>query len=269
MQILRTYDGEAAGVPVRLEGERSIARAYPRAFTRARRPIYIEDQYFWSDVVAATLAAALRREPELQVIAVVPRFPEKGNRTSRAPMLYGQRLAWNLLRDAGGDRCALFDLENADGTPIYVHAKVCVVDDQWMTIGSDNLNRRPWTHDSEVTCAVVDPGGDLPRSVRTSLWAEHLGMSQDARMTSMSDALALPVGRARGRPRQPHPAARPPALSALTERWARLATWPSTTLTADHEGCAARRASDTTRTCGIGRLTRAARRRCASDRATR
>ena len=98
-----------------------------------------------------------------------------------------------------------------------------MVDDQWMTIDSDNLNRRSWTHDFEVTCAVVDPGGDLPRRLRTSLWAEHLGISQDEpRMTSMSDALALWAER-EDAPRQPHPAARPPALSALTERWARLA----------------------------------------------
>ena len=61
----------------------------------------------------------------------------------------------------------MFDLENDAGTPIYVHAKVCVVDDHWMTIGSDNLNLRSWTHDSELTCAVVDPDGELPRSLRT------------------------------------------------------------------------------------------------------
>lgn len=99
-----------------------------RAFSRARRLVYVEDQYFWSDVVATTLAEALRREPGLQVIAV-------------------------------------FDLENHDGTPIYVHAKVCTVDDEWMTIGSDNLNLRSWSHDSELTCAVVDPDG-RPRRLR-------------------------------------------------------------------------------------------------------
>ena len=58
-------------------------------------------------------------------------------------MIYGQRLAWEALREAGGDRFAMFDIENSEGTPIYVHAKVCVVDDHWMTIGSDNLNLAP------------------------------------------------------------------------------------------------------------------------------
>ncbi|MFC7489826.1 MULTISPECIES: phospholipase D family protein [unclassified Knoellia] len=223
VQILRTYPSKRPAYPFAPDGERSIARAYSHAFGRARRLIYIEDQYFWSDVVAATLAEALRREPELQVIAVVPRFPEKDSRIAGPPMLHGQRLAWDLLREAGGERVALFDLENAVGNPIYVHAKVCVVDDEWMTIGSDNLNRRSWTHDSELTCAVVDPDDVLPRTVRTSLWAEHLGLAQDdPRMADLSDALALWAER------EDAPGSRirrhlPPAISAATRRWARPA----------------------------------------------
>ena len=37
-----------------------------------------------------------------------------------------------------------------------MHSKVCIVDDVWMAVGSDNLNRRSWTHDSELSCAVID-----------------------------------------------------------------------------------------------------------------
>lgn len=223
VQILRTYPAKRPAYPFAPDGERSIAMAYSRAFARARRLIYIEDQYFWSDIVAATLAEALRREPRLQVIAVVPRYPEKDNRTGGPPMFYGQRLAWELLHEAGGDRFGLFDVENAEGTPIYVHAKVCVVDDQWMTIGSDNLNRRSWTHDSEVTCAVVDPDGLLPRGVRTSMWAEHLGVAQeDDQMSNLSGAMALWSQRAdtTGSRIRRHV---PPALSRATQRWARPA----------------------------------------------
>jgi phosphatidylserine/phosphatidylglycerophosphate/cardiolipin synthase-like enzyme len=74
--------------------------------------------------------------------------------------------------------------------PVYVHAKVCVVDDVWASVGSDNINRRSWTHDSELSCAVVDsvadgraPGvidrfGDgarrFARQLRLELLREHL-----------------------------------------------------------------------------------------------
>lgn len=179
VQVLRTYPAKRPPFPFAPQGERTIALAYEHAFARAKRLIYIEDQYFWSKVVTGTLAAALRRETSLQVIAVVPRFPEEDSATSGSPMRLGQQLAWNVLREAGGARFAMYDLQNAAGTPVYVHAKVCIVDDEWMTCGSDNLNLRSWTHDSEVTCAVVDPKGCLPRELRTTLWSEHLGLRVD------------------------------------------------------------------------------------------
>jgi phosphatidylserine/phosphatidylglycerophosphate/cardiolipin synthase-like enzyme len=223
VQILRTYPAKRPAFPFAPRGERSIARAYERAFARARRLIYIEDQYFWSEVVARTLADALRREPDLQVIAVVPRYPEEDNAVSGPTMRFGQHLAWRLLRDAGGDRFAMYDLGNAAGTPVYVHAKVCVVDDAWMTCGSDNLNLRSWTHDSELTCAVVDPEGSLPRTLRTSLWAEHLGLpADDDRLSDLSGAAALWARRA-GEPGsriRTHDVA---AVSRLRRIWARPA----------------------------------------------
>ncbi len=221
VQILRTYPHKRPTYPFAPEGERSIAKGYSRAFAQARQLIYIEDQYFWSDLVAETLAEALRNEPELQVIAVVPRYPEEDNRFGGPPMQYGQRLAWERLRRAGGDRFAMFDLENSSATPIYVHAKVCVVDDHWMTIGSDNLNLRSWTHDSELTCAVVDPDRVLPRSLRTSMWAEHLGLSQDEpRLSELSASLTLWSERV-GAPGSRIRRHVPPHLPAGTRTWAR------------------------------------------------
>ncbi len=179
VQVLRTYPFKRPPFPFAAEGERTIARAYEHAFARATRLVYLEDQYLWSDVVARTLAEALRRSPRLQVIAVVPRFPDQDGRVSGPPNRLRQLTAMKLLTEAGGDRFAVYDLENDAGTPVYVHAKVCIVDDTWMTCGSDNFNRRSWTHDSELTCAVVDPDGLLPRRLRTALWSEHLGLPLD------------------------------------------------------------------------------------------
>ncbi len=88
----------------------------------------------------------------------------------------GQR-AIDELRAAGGDRVAVYSPENHAGVPVYVHAKVCVVDDEWATVGSDNVSLRSWTHDSELTCAVVDPSGSYARDLRTRLGQEHLDLS--------------------------------------------------------------------------------------------
>jgi phosphatidylserine/phosphatidylglycerophosphate/cardiolipin synthase-like enzyme len=182
--------------PFAPQGERSVARAYLKALIRARRLIYFEDQYFWSRHAAQALAASLRANPDLHVIAVVPRYPDEDGRISGPASRIGRQHATEILEAAGGERVLVCDLENREGTPIYVHAKVCVIDDVWMTVGSDNLNRRSWTHDSELTCAILDatrdereprdPGGlgdgarRLARDTRLRLWCEHLGREDRA-----------------------------------------------------------------------------------------
>jgi phosphatidylserine/phosphatidylglycerophosphate/cardiolipin synthase-like enzyme len=159
VQVLRTYPYRRRGYSFAPEGERSIARAYLKVLSRARSLIYLEDQYLWSRTVAEMLARALVDNGELHLIAVLPRFPDQDGRLSRPPNLVGRAAALHTLRTAGGDRVAVYSPENEAGVPIYVHAKVCVVDDTWAIVGSDNFNRRSWTHDSELSCAVIDEDG--------------------------------------------------------------------------------------------------------------
>jgi phosphatidylserine/phosphatidylglycerophosphate/cardiolipin synthase-like enzyme len=194
VQVLRTYPARLRRYPFAPLGERSIAHAYRKVFARARRLIYIEDQYLWAPFVADLIADALRRQPDLHVVAVVPRFPDKDG-TSRWPSLVGREQAIKICRTASPERFAIYDLENEAGTPIYVHAKVVVIDDVWAMIGSDNLNRRSWTHDSELSCAVLDertderdprdPAGQgdnaraFARELRLRLLREHLDRNED------------------------------------------------------------------------------------------
>lgn len=171
VQLLRTYPPR--GYPFAPEGERSVARGYQKALRQARRLIYLEDQYMWSAEVAESFAEALLDQPELRMIAVVPPHPDLGGAGALAQE-FGRARAMARLRSAGGDRLAVYSLENHSGTPIYVHAKVCVIDDTWATIGSDNFNLRSWTHDSELSCAVLDASGAYARDLRLALTREHL-----------------------------------------------------------------------------------------------
>ncbi len=189
VQVLRTYPVKRPRYPFAPYGERSVARAYLKAFQRARRLIYIEDQYLWSADIARCLGRALQNHPSLHVVVVVPRFPDEDGRLSGPPNRIGQVSALRRLRKLGGSRFVVYDLER-DRLPVYVHAKICIIDDVWMTVGSDNLNRRSWTHDSELSCAVLDDEADrrepadpaglgdlarvLPRETRLMLWREHL-----------------------------------------------------------------------------------------------
>ncbi|HEY6576304.1 MAG TPA: phospholipase, partial [Mycobacterium sp.] len=57
VQVLRTYPARLRRYPFAPHGERSIAHAYRKAFARARRLIYLEDQYLWSRPVADIIAS--------------------------------------------------------------------------------------------------------------------------------------------------------------------------------------------------------------------
>jgi len=77
VQVLRTYPAKRPGYPFAPKGERTIAAFYRKALARASSLLYIEDQYFWSREVGEALGRALRRNPDLHVIVVVPRFPDR------------------------------------------------------------------------------------------------------------------------------------------------------------------------------------------------
>jgi phosphatidylserine/phosphatidylglycerophosphate/cardiolipin synthase-like enzyme len=250
VQVLRTYGRRRWGYPFAPQGERSIARGYRKALHRARRLIYIEDQFLWSEDVMSAFVDALISNPELRLIAVVPRYFDQAGKLTLPPNQVGREHAVRALVDAGGDRVAIYDVENLLGIPVYVHAKVCVIDDVWTSVGSDNFNRRSWSHDSEIACAVMDGNRDsrapidpaglgdgarvYARDLRLRLWREHLGRAEgdDADLLDPVQAVAKfretaealerwHSGGARGeRPPgrvRPHPRIRP---SPTTTLWA-------------------------------------------------
>ncbi|PZS39003.1 MAG: phospholipase, partial [Pseudonocardiales bacterium] len=195
VQVLRTYPARVRRYPFAPLGERSIAHAYRKAFTRARSLVYLEDQYFWSRPVAGLIASALRDHPDLHVIAVVPRYPDNDGPVTRMPGLIARHDVVRACAAAGGDRFVIYDLENHQGNPVYVHAKIVVVDDVWAMVGSDNLNRRSWSHDSELSIGVLDAEPDVreprdpaglgdgarvfARDLRLRLCCEHLDRDPD------------------------------------------------------------------------------------------
>jgi phosphatidylserine/phosphatidylglycerophosphate/cardiolipin synthase-like enzyme len=252
VQQLRTYPCVRPPFYFAPEGERSVARGYSKAVKRARRLIYLEDQYMWSGEVAKLFADALATNPDLHLVVVVPRVPDQEGAFAEWPQKVGRWQAIEACRRAGPERVHVFDVENHDGTPVYVHAKVCVVDDVWASVGSDNFNRRSWTHDSELSSAVLDttrdpreprdPAGTgeearvFARDLRLALAREHLDRADEGRddddlvdparfveaLEARAKALDDWYDRGRTGPRppgrlRPH---RPERLSRITRLWA-------------------------------------------------
>ena len=201
VQVLRTYPRRRHGYPFAPDGERSVAHAYDKVINKAHSLIYLEDQYLWGVDVVRCFADALRADPGLHLIAVIPLHPDQDGRLSQPPNLVGRQQAMDEIRAAGGARVGIYGIENRAGTPVYVHAKVCVVDDVWASVGSDNINLRSWTHDSELSCAVIDDRVDereprtldrfgdgarvFARELRLRLSREHL----DREPTDQADLL--------------------------------------------------------------------------------
>ncbi len=160
----RTYRFARRGVFAILDG-------YLRALRSAQRYIYLENQFLWSPEVVAVLADKLARPPSdgFRIVLVMPARPDSGADTTRG------QLATLLQADGTGGRLlatTLTALHDAVTGPLYVHAKVGIVDDRWLTIGSANLNDHSLFNDTELNMISQDPG--LARDTRIRLWAEHL-----------------------------------------------------------------------------------------------
>ena len=130
------------------------------------------------------LAAALQRGTT--VALVLPDHPNVGRAFTDAGL---SRLRAEAPEAAAQGRIQAFCLATSaeiDGTelyrPIYVHAKVTIIDDLWSTVGSANLNNRGMRDDTEMNVATLD--AELARGLRMLLLAEHLKLiGEESRLT--------------------------------------------------------------------------------------
>ncbi|MHB8471039.1 MAG: phospholipase D-like domain-containing protein [Gaiellaceae bacterium] len=155
------------------DGEFTILESYLRALRGAERLVYLESQFLWSPEVVDVLAAKLREppHPDFRIVVVLPVHPNNGGDDTRGQL--------GVLADADdGDRFLACTLHQAGrgGNPVYVHAKIGIVDDRWLTVGSANLNEHSLFNDTEVNVVVRDE--QLARAVRLRLWAEHLELPE-------------------------------------------------------------------------------------------
>lgn len=118
------------------------------AIRRARSLIYLENQYFTSPLLAAALAERLAEEDGPEVVLVsTGRSPSWFDGltmdTARAEVLY------RLEQADRHDRFTAFYPVTDEGERIIVHAKMTIIDDKLLRIGSSNLNNRSMGLDTE------------------------------------------------------------------------------------------------------------------------
>ncbi len=176
---------------------RGVAQLYANALSNAQRFVHLENQYFWLrnytgidipfvDTVSSEmernineLVAALQRGA--MVTMVLPDHPDPGLSDTDATLQLVYEKAPGAVNE-GRIRvfCLGTSVTEEDGEqyrPIYVHGKVAIVDDVWVTVGSANLNNRGMSDDTEMNVATLD--SELAQHLRILLWSEHLGLASD------------------------------------------------------------------------------------------
>jgi phosphatidylserine/phosphatidylglycerophosphate/cardiolipin synthase-like enzyme len=165
-QFVRTIpDGIYDALP---RGDFRILEAYLRALRSAERLIYLENQFLWSPEIVSILAAKLREPPtdEFRMVLVLPAHPNNGGDDTRGQL--------GVLVDADHDDRLLATTLYQPGhaQQVYVHAKLGIVDDGWLAVGSANLNEHSLFNDTEACVITCDEA--VVRAARLRLWREHL-----------------------------------------------------------------------------------------------
>ncbi len=167
------------------DATREVETLYLDMIARAKRYIYIENQYFTAYKIGEALKARLA-EPGGPEIVVVTRLLSHG---------WLEEYTMGVLRNKLVERLQAADTEGrfnvyypempglAEGTCIDVHSKMMAVDDEWLRIGSANINNRSMGVDTECDLAIEAAGrADIAHAIRNfrdKLLAEHLGVTPE------------------------------------------------------------------------------------------
>ena len=158
-----------------------IEQMYLDLIAKARHRIYAESQYFASRRVAQAIAKRLVEEDPPEIVIINP-ITAQGWLEPIAMDTARAKLFEALKKLDHSDRFRIYHPVTTGGAEIYCHAKVTVVDDTYLRVGSSNFNNRSMRLDTE--CDIVlsaertgeDDVGRRITDLRDDLMAEHLGL---------------------------------------------------------------------------------------------
>jgi phosphatidylserine/phosphatidylglycerophosphate/cardiolipin synthase-like enzyme/uncharacterized membrane protein YdjX (TVP38/TMEM64 family) len=171
---------------------REVEQLFLDCIDAAKRSIYIENQFLTAPRIAECLAKRLRECPELEVLVVT--LDTHDSWLEAHSMLAGRIRFARTLREAADDRVMLVHPQVTNGdrsVTTMVHAKVMIVDDTILRVGSANLNNRSMGTDTECDLVVMARSDDEHvhiAQMRNRLIGDHCGMSPDAVAAALNEA---------------------------------------------------------------------------------
>lgn len=162
---------------------REIEALFVEQIARAKRFIYAESQYFASRRIAEAIALKLS-EPNPPEIVLINPLTADGWLEQAAMDSARMRLIHAIGEKDPGKRFRVYVPYNEGDVPIYVHAKLMIVDDEILRVGSANMNNRSMGLDTEADVFIdaARPGNAhaVPTitGLRHALLAEHSGIAE-------------------------------------------------------------------------------------------
>ncbi len=162
----------------------------------AKKYIYAESQYFASRAIAEAMAERLE-EPDGPEIIIINPLTAEGWLEPMAMDSARARLFQALKSHDTHDRLRIYHPYTAGGAPIYVHAKILIVDDESIRVGSANFNNRSMRLDTECDMMIdvarqANAGhGDIIAVQLADLLGEHLGVEPGAILQAREDGRSL------------------------------------------------------------------------------
>jgi phosphatidylserine/phosphatidylglycerophosphate/cardiolipin synthase-like enzyme len=160
-----------------------IENLFVEQIARAKRFIYAETQYFASRRIAEAICRRLI-EPDPPEFCIINPITADGWLEQVAMDSARVRLVRAVQEVDHAGRFRIFVPHTTGGDPIYVHAKLTIIDDEVLRIGSANMNNRSMGLDSECDVFIdrMRPAnahvGTQISDLRYSLIAEHTGLAE-------------------------------------------------------------------------------------------
>jgi phospholipase D1/2 len=172
---------------------REIEALYLDAIAAAERTIYCESQYFASRRIAEAVAERLDQPDGPEIVVVNPESPDGYLEAAVMDSARARLLEMVSRRRHASQRFRIYTPVTLGGMPIYVHAKLLIIDERLLRVGSSNCNNRSMGFDVECDLAVEAVAGTPNAAtisariaaIRNDLLAEHLGTTAEKVETAM------------------------------------------------------------------------------------
>ncbi|SDB33587.1 Phosphatidylserine/phosphatidylglycerophosphate/cardiolipin synthase [Desulfonatronum thiosulfatophilum] len=162
---------------------REVETLYRDSIRSAQRSIFIENQFFTSTVVCEALEERLREEHGPEVVIILPKEVDGwvGNKFMEFRRV---NILKRVLKADVHGRLRLRHpwVGEQPKHGVMIHAKLMVVDDIFLRIGSSNLSNRSMGMDTECDLAIEASSPEQEagvRRLRNELLAMHLGFPTD------------------------------------------------------------------------------------------